>query len=237
MQQVGGLWLITGLSATQWTRIQIFRSSTYTTFLAYPGASSGTINGTAFMWGMQMEAGSGASSYIPTGASQVTRNVDNCYMNDISALSYSTTNGTLFYESLTTKWNISSYPARLGFTKETGDFRAFGALTDVGAMLPNVGGPAGTPTVLVALSFALNTNTKCAWSFDAALSTAELKATINGGAIVNSTSSALTVSETPTYFGLGQKGYDLYLPSGPVKRVKYWPTTLTAAELQTLTTL
>lgn len=194
------------------------------------------IQGGTYIWGLQIELGSGASSYIPTGASQVTRNVDNCYMNDISSLSYSTTNGTLFYESLTTKWNISSYPARLGFTKETGDYRAFGALTDIGGMLPNVGGPAGTPTVLVSLPFTLNTNTKCAWSFDAALSTAELQATINGGAIVNSTASALTVSETPTYFGLGQKGYDLYLPCGPVKRVKYWPTTLTAAQLQTLTT-
>ena len=189
----------------------------------------------ADFFGIQLEAGSGASSYIPTGASQVTRNVDNCYMNDISALSYSTTNGTLFYESLTTKWNISSYPARIGFTKETGDYRSFGALTDIGQMLPNVGGPAGTPTVLVGLPFSLNTNTKCAWSFDAALSTAEVKATINGGAIVSSTSSALTVSETPSYFGFGQKGYDLYLPSGTVKQVKYWPTTLSTAQLQTLT--
>ena len=220
-------------------------ASTYAMGIAgYPAATTPNEYGPTYVQtnldgvyatGFQIELGSGASSYIPTGASQVTRNVDNCYMNDISSLSYSTTNGTLFYESLTTKWNISSYPARLGFTKETGDYRAFGALTDIGGMLPNVGGPAGTPTVLVSLPFTLNTNTKCAWSFDAALSTAELQATINGGAIVNSTASALTVSETPTYFGLGQKGYDLYLPCGPVKRVKYWPTTLTAAQLQTLT--
>jgi hypothetical protein len=79
-QQIGGLWSITGLSTTEWTRVQVFRSSTYSALLAYPGSSSGTITGTAYMWGMQMQDGNGASSLIPTGASQGTKEADICYI-------------------------------------------------------------------------------------------------------------------------------------------------------------
>jgi hypothetical protein len=78
-QQVGGLWSVTGLSTTQWTRVEVFRSSSYGALLVYPGGT-GTVTGTAFMWGMQMEAGNGASSLIPTGASTGSRAADSCVM-------------------------------------------------------------------------------------------------------------------------------------------------------------
>jgi hypothetical protein len=98
-QQVGGLWSITGLSTTQWTRVQVFRSSSYGALLVYPGGA-GTVTGTGFMWGMQMEAGNGASSLIPTGASQVQRLADSCVMTGTNFSSWfaGATEGVLFTE-------------------------------------------------------------------------------------------------------------------------------------------
>jgi len=49
----------------------------------YPSANYG-IGGTMFFWGAQVEAGSTVSSYIPTGASQVTRNKDEAEINNFA---------------------------------------------------------------------------------------------------------------------------------------------------------
>jgi hypothetical protein len=52
------------------------------------------------IWGAQLETGSGASSYIPTGASQVTRNPDSCVMTGANFTSWfnSATEGVLYAE-------------------------------------------------------------------------------------------------------------------------------------------
>ena len=54
---------------------------------------------TVYVWGCQVEAGSGASSYIPTGASQVTRTADVC---DITGTNFSSwftqPQGTIFVD-------------------------------------------------------------------------------------------------------------------------------------------
>jgi len=58
-------------------------------------------NGSTFLiWGAQLEAGSGASSYIPTGASQETRNPDSCVMTGANFSSWfaGATEGVLYAE-------------------------------------------------------------------------------------------------------------------------------------------
>jgi hypothetical protein len=49
------------------------------------------------MWGAQLEAGSGASSYIPTGASQVARAADSCSI-PLSSFGFNTSSGTLYVD-------------------------------------------------------------------------------------------------------------------------------------------
>lgn len=102
----GGFSKITNLSTTGWTKIQMVLSGnlggtgTLNVFM-YPKETSGqTTADTIYVWGAQLEAGSGASSYIPTGASTATRNADSCVMTGTNFSSWfaGATEGVLYAE-------------------------------------------------------------------------------------------------------------------------------------------
>jgi hypothetical protein len=232
---------ISNLSTTGWTKVQVVLSAnlggtgTLRVFMYPNDTSAQTTTDSLFAWGAQLEAGSGASSYIPTGASQGSRAFDSCVMEDITSLQYSTKTGTMFYAGRFTQMNAASFPNRVGFTRETGDFRTFAALSTTTALLPCFAN-SGT-TVLATQNITLNSELKLAFSFNADLSTEEVKSSLNGGAIVQSGASALTESSVPTYFMFGQKGYGAFFPHGTVRSVKYWPSVLPTAQLQAISTL
>jgi hypothetical protein len=66
----------------------------------YYGQEYNVIQGATYIWAPQVELGSGASSYIATGASQVTRNADSCVMTgtNFSTWFAGATEGVLFAE-------------------------------------------------------------------------------------------------------------------------------------------
>ena len=183
---------------------------------------------TVYVWGCQVELGSGASSYIPTGASQVTRNADLCYMSDISSLSYSATNGSMVYEGSFSKINSASYPTRMGFLTAAGGDPAFEIFLNGTTIFSGLKSVSATNEI--SRTIATNTNYKLATSFNTA-SSSQVRCSLNGAAVVGSGTSALTATRTPTVFGFTRSGYDLYFPSGTIKTAKYWNTTLTDADL------
>ena len=75
-----------------------------------------------YLYGAQLEAGSYATSYIPTVASSVTRNTDNIYKTGISSL-IGQTEGTVFIDFI---WNqltgIGSYPRIIELWKDSGNY-------------------------------------------------------------------------------------------------------------------
>jgi len=233
-------------SVTGWVRVGVTRSITNSTgspvsyanlgFYIYPDRNS-TTTATIFVWGAQFEIGAGVSSLIPTGASTGSRAFDSCVMDNITSLQYSTTNGSMYYEGRFSQLNTSSFPWRMGFTNEPApDQRTFGFLTNSGGSSVEAKGPGGTPTANVGTPIALNTDYKLAWSVDTALATGEVRRSSNGGAVSVSGATAMTVTGTPTYFMFGQKGYGAFFPAGTIKAAKYWPTTLSDAQLQAITT-
>jgi len=61
-------------------------------------AASGALNLTAYTWGAQMEAGSVATSYIPTTTTSVTRNADVVTLSGAVSGCIGQTEGTLYWE-------------------------------------------------------------------------------------------------------------------------------------------
>lgn len=99
----GGTFIVENVAipaSAEWQRI----TKTFTTpvgctsIWAYVADAAAT--GTYYVWGAQLELGSGASSYIPTVASQVTRNGDSCVMTGTNFSSWfaGATEGVLFAE-------------------------------------------------------------------------------------------------------------------------------------------
>ena len=87
-----------------WFRISITATTTTTTIRTIIYTVDGTTNSFAgdvtkgiYAWGAQIEAGSYATSYIPTTTASVTRNADQCVKTGISSL-IGQTEGTMFIQ-------------------------------------------------------------------------------------------------------------------------------------------
>ena len=227
-QQVGGLWSITGLSTTQWTRIQIFRSSTFTTFLAYPGSSSGTINGTAFMWGMQLENNNWATSLIITTTSTATRDPDNCVMTGTDFSSwFNASEGTFLaeYEGVPSGstsgfvWHADdgTNNQRLFLSNATGNPR--NRVLDGGS----------TQCSLTYSSVLMTSDGKNAFAFAAN----DFAGSTNGGTVLTDTVGTVPAVDRIAIGSLGGTGS--YIDTA-ISKIKFWPTRLPDATLQSITT-
>lgn len=89
-------------TGTMTSRINILNASGSLNF-------AGTGTSGLYLWGAQLEAGSYATSYIPTIASSVTRNADVISKTGISSL-IGQTEGTIFLDAVVTKDGAGYYP-------------------------------------------------------------------------------------------------------------------------------
>ena len=222
----GTNWVSVSLTAA-WQRFTI----TSTTAAQRVGFRIGT-TGTTGIWGVQLEAGKGSTSYISTTSAQATRSADICRSTSISTMGYSTTNGTLLLAGILTQENAASYPNRLGFMA-AGDNVAMDIATNTTSWYGRA--QDGTNSLEITRTLTLNTRHAVATTLDTSLSTGELKICINGGAVAASGKSAMTATRTATILDLGRYGYDAFISSGTIEKIKYYPTTFTSAELQALT--
>jgi hypothetical protein len=175
------------------------------------------------VYGGQLELGSGASSYIPTGASGVTRTVDTCYMSGISSW-YNESAGTVIsnitYDGLATDnsgielsvGTGSSPTNRIGIRKGYVDYYSGGV--NSAEMYPTV----TSGNVRIGTAYSLNDFAMCS----------------NGGTMRTDGSGAVPVglNTLKLYADNGTSGLVL---NGLIKSIKYFPTRLSNAQLQTLT--
>ena len=188
------------------------------------------------MWGAQLELGSGASSLIPTGASQVTRAVD-------TAIIAAGTNFSSWYTGGTTgtfvsNWygNASSTTARSviatsdQITKHLHMYQTPSALT---LRLADFNAAA---TVTTANSLTANALTRGAFSY---ASTAT-SLCLNGGTVATGT---LAFTVAPTWLSIGGPSTNgtsitdtTVMLNNSIRTLKYFPTRLSDAQIQTLTT-
>jgi hypothetical protein len=186
-----------------------------------------TGNGTdgAYATGLQIELGSGASSYIPTGASTGSRAADFCTMSSIgswfnepsgtfvSKVTYTALSGDNSGIEISVGTGASS-SNRIAIRKGYVDYYSGGSLS--AEMYPTV----TSGNVRIATAYSVNDFAMCS----------------NGGTMRTDTTGAVPVGlNTLKLYSDAGTSNTLCL-FGWVSSIKYWPTRLPNAQLQALTT-
>jgi hypothetical protein len=240
---------ITPVGTSGWYRVTMTASTDSTTsFQTYlqlqdsinnQSYTSGATALGVYVWGAQLEAGSGASSYIPTGASQGNRAADNCVTAIGNLTGFNANQGTI-YESWrdNTASDAISVPIPVqewAFAFGTSGANGCGVFVSNAASgtfglsggISNTGdaGPAGTYVIQGVNKAAIAIN----------VATTSLRLSANGSAVSAGTNIAgYNGAQT---FALGQRNNNTRYLNGWISQFKYWPYVLPDAQLTTLTTL
>jgi hypothetical protein len=188
-----------------------------------------TGNGTdgAYATGLQIELGSGASSYIPTGASTGSRAADSCVMTGSNFSSwFNATEGTLLAHAIRSRTsdigriasvndNTANESIELG-ADTTGEF----IVVDGGSTLATIS--PGTVTANTAFKIA------------GAYKLNDVQAAL-GGTLGTADTSVTMPTVDRLMIGQQAGASPVYL-NGTIALLKYWPTRLPNAQLQALTT-
>tara|TARA_R110000868_G_scaffold79446_2_gene226128 strand:- start:2936 stop:4243 length:1308 start_codon:yes stop_codon:yes gene_type:complete len=191
-------------------------------------------------WGYQLEAGSGASSYIPTGASTGSRAVDTAIIAAGTAFSGWYTgglNGTFYADWYGGVAGASGTQRSVLATDDvtTKHLHLYQTATTNTMTLANFGG-GSTLATSNAISPA-GSRSKAAFSY----ATSAMNICLNGGTVASGTVTGFTVAPTwlslgaPSTNGTSITGTTVVL-NNSIRSIKYWPTVLSNAQLQALTT-
>ena len=191
------------------------------------------------MWGAQLEAGSGASSYIPTGASTATRNADSCIMTGTDFSGWFTTAGTFLVEHQLTNAFGTADRVQVGLGQYASGTSAFAFFrtnaTTVGAA---VWGSGGTGYQEGTTSVSARTPIRSGMTLDFTGSTRSLRAFANGTTGASLVSTTGTISVDRMFLGSNGSGTSSTrdYQNGHIRSLKFWPSVLPNATLQSLTT-
>jgi len=237
---------VTGLSLTEWTRVQITTAATFTagaTFgpRIFSGSTALETDASVLVWGAQLEVGSGASSYIPTGAGTVQRAADVCNMTGTNFSSWFV-DGSPY--SMLFKYSMNNPSAWAGTNVDRGvgllsnnfnnprmfinaAYRVVSGSAAIGRFvrvydsgtldMPTAPDPLASANN-VALAFAVNTNDSAVY----------------GSNQIIGTDSSNTLLTGYNQFAIGRTGGSTQHINGCISLIKYWPQRLPNATLQGL---
>jgi len=215
-----------------------FRLSTDGTTTSY----AGTLNSGVYIWGAQLEAGSGASSYIPTGASQVARTRDEMTMADISALTFNQSGGTVLMQVEGNPRDQGVFPHFAGFEQSpSGRGWNFLRLNNTSAGVLRMLGTAWNTAGGTLINGSNHTRPAGRFKFATTLepsvsSVSRMTYVINGGSALVDTSTAGTLATIGSLrFNNTTDTAATDFSSVWVSQFKYWPTVLPNATLESLT--
>jgi hypothetical protein len=207
--------------------IQATANSTSANPLIYFSLSSYLGNGYNgfYLWGAQLEAGTFATSYIPTVASQVTRAADAASMTGTNFSSwYNVSQGSLYCESKLNTGNSGAYPVAI----YDGTGNNYIRIANNTTSLSNQIGANGTNNVNITAASSVTNGTAFKNAF--AFSQGFAAESYNGGAVTQVTTTVL-----PTVNQIALGGYGGALANTTFKRITYYPVALTSTQIQALT--
>jgi hypothetical protein len=192
------------------------------------------------VWGAQLETGSSASSYIPTGASTATRVADFCLMTGTNFSSWyqGGTQGTFYADWFGgVRTGASGSTNRTVLSTDDVSAKHLHLLQTAAAGNLRVADFGGTNNVTTANTLTSGASTKGAFGYNGS----SASVCLNGGTVA--TGSSLAFSVAPTWLVLGAtstNGTSLtdanVVLNNSIRQIKYWPTRLADATLQSLTT-
>jgi hypothetical protein len=225
---------VTASTAYGWAFVGVPSGATLGQFGAQYTGTGNAADG-IYCYGFQVEAGSGASSYIPTGASTGSRALDSCVMTGTNFSSWFTQGaGTIVAQSDNTKTNGRNLLAQIQSSGSTyiqmGNKALAGGGEAIGYLVSgNIEGYADSNN-----NPSLNTAYKSAYVWD----TSFFNVCVNGTLATADTSGNIASSGmNQMAIGADTTGAtDSYVKNGHIRSLKYWPTRLPNAQLQALTT-
>ena len=181
---------------------------------------------TFFIWGAQLEAGSFATSYIPTVASSVTRNADAASMTGTNFSSwFNNGEGTLYAEASTSAANTAKRFAQIDSGAESNRIQiaaeASGTTKNF-AVVTNSSTQAYTP---VSASYPVKVG--------AGYKVNDFGASFNGGAIQTDTSGTVPALSVMRFGAASDASENM---NGCLRKVSYYPAKATSAQIVGLTT-
>ena len=179
----------------------------------------------------QLEAGSFATSYIPTSGSQVTRSADVASI-PVSAFGYNVKASTVVIEAQTYSTEFNNHQdfslhqgAVPGNSIHSGSRVGSGVAGEYKLWVQS----GGSTVAFLSKTSAISDNTvyKSAW----AASANDFALTVDGTAVVADTAGAMPIAATEARIGYGIYGR----LNGHIKSIQYYPRRLTNTQLQELT--
>jgi hypothetical protein len=221
---------------TSWTRYQV-------TILGRTGGGfveCGIVNltsnaATVDLWGLQLETGSGASSYIPTGASTGNRGQDLVSVTLTNFSSWWTSNNPASFLLDFSSTQRPSTNRIIRIADSGGSAFGYSVYFNSSTMPQQVRAvlsSASSSDISIGTNLAANTRTKVGFTIETAalkrFRDGSLASTLSSPSLPPDTMTQMYIGGNPTF---GNSSADFCLRS-----FKYWPTTLADATMQILTT-
>jgi hypothetical protein len=184
-----------------------------------------------YLWGAQLEAGAFATSYIPTVASQVTRSTDNASMTGANFSSwYNATEGTLFAQA-SAFGLLAAGNGVVGVSDGTQNNRFGIYAISTNNAVSGYMRTSGTTEV----DLSVNTAAASAQVFESAFSYKlnDFAFSANGATPLTDTSGIVATTDRLVIGAIYAAGTNLI--NGHIRRIMYYNTRLTNAQLQALT--
>lgn len=181
----------------------------------------------AFLWGLQLEVGSFATSYIPTVASQVTRSADVAQMTGANFSSwYRQGEGTIYAESsfFNTTRSLGLYAFDDGTTNNV--------LNSFGGTAINANARVNGANVFTSFSSTLP-SAIAFYKQGFAYGATGYASVFNGGTPTTQASGAVPANLNRLQIGVYNDNYF----NSTIKKIAYYPRRLTNSEIQSLTTV
>jgi hypothetical protein len=232
VSQIGGA----NNTSSTWVRVsvQFTTPAGCTAIYVYPTSSdSGTVD--LLVWGAQVEAGSGASSYIPTGASQATRVQDLVSITSTNFSSWWTSNNpaSFLVDVSSTNRPLANHIFRIADSSGSAyGYQSYFNSTTMPMQVRAAMSSTASSDVAIGSNLAANTRTKIGFTVE----TASLKrfrdgspaSTLNTPTLPPNMLTQMYIGGTSTF---GNSSADFH-----IRQFKYWPITLSDAVMQGLTT-